>query len=305
LFIPLTLFSLTVQGKVKKFSAQTKSSKKKSLKKKSSNEKSVARKNTKVFVLSKSAKVYKQPNFDSRVIANFKKGSKVLGTINKTSGTDGFGLFHKIRLKKGIYGYIIDTSIDGFRADGLFNKSQKKKKRGFFSKRSRKKKSRSIKGARSIGLSYAFSDYKLKTSNQELKTGASFYGLKYTGLWKNRFPIDVGLIYSSNVSNLFESVAFESSGYALLMDMTTFFTLYKAKSYLAYINLGALASYYSFDFNLIGDTQARNSSKTSIGFVAGLGLAFDFNSFILRTEARYFKDHDSQLMAVLSLQRLF
>ena len=296
-FLPLTLFSFNAQSKPKKFSSQTRSVRKKNSSKRN--------KSIKVFVFSKSAIVHGRPNFDSEVIAKFSKGSKILGAVKKTAGTDGFGLFHKVRLKKGVYGYVIDTSFAGFKADGLFNKPQKTKRKGFFSKRARSEKSRSSKAPRSIGLSYALSNYKLKTSNQELKTRASFYGLKYTGLWNNKFPIDVSLMYSSNASDLFKSVAFESSGFVLLMDLTTFFTLYKAKSYMAYLNLGGLASYYSFNFNLIGDTQARESSKTSIGYVAGLGVAFNINSFILRTEARYFKDHDSQLMAILSLQRFF
>ena len=124
--------------------------------------------------MSKTARVYKRPNFDAEVIANLSPGKKLLGSVKNYEGTDGLGLFHKVRLKKGHYGYVLDTDIVGFKPRGLFSP---KKKRG---------------DLKSFGLTYAYMNE------------SSLFGLKFT--WK---PLDVSLLASLEDS-YFLDVSYQS-----------------------------------------------------------------------------------------------
>ena len=75
--------------------------------------------------LRKSTPVYKTASFDAPVIATLKRGTVIYGT--RRPRPSGFGYFHKVRVKKGVYGYIPDTAVEGFKKKGKLSKNQKKR----------------------------------------------------------------------------------------------------------------------------------------------------------------------------------
>ncbi len=70
------------------------------------------------------AAIYKKPNFDAKIIYLLPKGKKVLGTRSTVEGSNGLGLFHKVKLGKSRYGYVLDTEV---KISGSKPKSKKKK----------------------------------------------------------------------------------------------------------------------------------------------------------------------------------
>jgi len=60
--------------------------------------------------------VYKSASFDAKVIGKLKRGAVVYGTDKPRPS--GFGYFHKVRLRKKVYGYIPDTAVEGFKKKG-------------------------------------------------------------------------------------------------------------------------------------------------------------------------------------------
>ncbi len=65
----------------------------------------------KLVVVKPVAVVYERPDFDSPVIYQLPAKKQVYGTRKTIVGEAGLGLFHKIRLRKGVYGYILDTEV--------------------------------------------------------------------------------------------------------------------------------------------------------------------------------------------------
>ena len=79
------------------------------------------------LTLRKSTPVYKTASFDSEIVAQLKRGDKIYGT--QRPKPSGFGYFHKVRIKKGVYGYIPDTAVKGFKKKGKLSKKDKSKKK--------------------------------------------------------------------------------------------------------------------------------------------------------------------------------
>ena len=77
--------------------------------------------------LRKATPVYKTASFDAPVVADFTGDETVYGTLRPKAS--GFGFFHKVRIKKGVYGYIPDTVVKGFKKKGGFSKNELKKRR--------------------------------------------------------------------------------------------------------------------------------------------------------------------------------
>lgn len=78
----------------------------------------------KLTVIKPSATVYKTADFDAEILYVLPQKRQVYGTSRTFVGQSGLGLFHKIRLKKGVHGFVLDTDVKNISADG---KSSKKK----------------------------------------------------------------------------------------------------------------------------------------------------------------------------------
>lgn len=77
-----------------------------------------------LVVIKPSATVYSKADFDSDVLIVLPARRQVYGTAKTITGAAGLGLFHKIRLKKGLYGFVLDTDV---RSTGAAAPAVKKK----------------------------------------------------------------------------------------------------------------------------------------------------------------------------------
>jgi hypothetical protein len=259
-----------------------------------------------VLEMAKTTNVYKSPNFDAKVLLRLESGRKVMGTRKTVQGTDGFGLFHKVRLRKGVYGYIVDTDIEGFEPSGIFSNT-KKKSGGLFSRRSRNSNQPvSPTRSKSFGLTYAYMDYSIAASDQTLSSGASLFGFKMTGPWFSPgLPLDVSLLISPGAPSLLDRVSSSAEGFFGFLDVSYQSVFRRGANSEMYWSLGPALSYYDFEIQFNGETEARNSSQMDIGFSAGLGWAYSLDDFVVRFEGRYLRTNESQLTGLISFQRYF
>jgi hypothetical protein len=276
------------------------------------------------LTLRKSTPVYAKATFDSPIIANLKRGDKIYGT--KRPKPSGFGYFHKVRVKKGVYGYIPDTSVEGFKKKGkLANKDKRKKKvskkrkssgggisgRASYGEEGIKKKSKvrsyktSLLKERSVGLSLSQINYKLDTKGQSVKSGELFFGFKLSGGgWGlTRVPLDLNFMFSPSAPSSIDDFASDGSGYIALVDLSLPLEWARGKHWSVFISLGLALSHYNFDFVRAG--VAESTGATEFGGTFRLGSGYRFGTFIARLEAQYINVGTDHLGLNFSLQRVF
>ncbi len=303
----LFTFSVQAEGRSKsKHSATLKSSLKAKKKKKS-----------KVRVLQIStpnAEAYDEPSFDARVIIRLKRGQKLYGLKRKISGTDGLGLFYKVRLKKGVYAYILDTSVKGFRpraelrsGGGISGRATQAKKNT--NTKSEKSKTSydgySVPYSKSYGVVVSSLDYGFKTGGGDQSSKETFLGLKLSGAgWVSKsIPVDISFLYSSSSPKLFDSFTQAHSGSMFFLEGAIPLEWKKGKNWSIYGSVGAVISYYNFDITLGGETG--DSKKTELGYSLGLAGGVRLGRYLLKAEVKYFKTGAKSIGSQVSLQRIF
>jgi len=275
--------------------------------------------------LRKSTPVYKTASFDAPVIAKLKRGQRIYGTHKPRPS--GFGYFHKVRVKKGVYGFIPDTAVVGFKKKGKLAKKKIKSKKKI-SKKSKssgggisgragglKKKSKglgrtrsyqtSLLKERSIGLSLLSLNYKLDTAVEAVKSNELFYGLKLSGAgWGlSRAPLDLNFVFSPSAPSSIETFTSNGSGFVALTDLSLPLEWVRGKHWSVFVSLGIALSYYSFDFERAGASES--SSSIDFGGVARFGTGYRFGAYIARLEAQYINVGADHLGFGFSLQRVF
>ena len=252
--------------------------------------------------------IYKNADFGSKVLVKVKRGQKLYGLDRTVEGKDGFGLFYKVKLRKNIYGYVLDTDLVGFKPDGMFSKAgsenvlgTKRKKRD-----STKWNRSSIVYSKSLGLSYSYLNYTLQTISSKEKSGVSFYGLKMTGPWLfEKLPLDINFLISPSSPSFFDEITTQHSGFIGFLDVSLLFELMKNTDWSVYGGLGGALSYYSFELDFNGTTETSKSTQTDFGFSGVLGAGYKIDRFTIKLEGKYFNTNQSQTAALLSVQSFF
>ncbi len=270
-----------------------------------------------VLVIRKSkAPIYKKASFDSRILAYAPKGKKLYGTKKARPGVEGFGLFHKVRIKKGLYGYILDTDVVGFKK--RFKKKSKVKKTPFSKKSSRSKSklkkqtSKSSKASnmqkwkgyplsfvKAVGFTAGVINYGFEFGGEDVSSNETSFGLKLSGpgwLFKS-IPLDISLVaHFGGVTSLDDVTQGGADGMFILTDLTFPFRLKHSKSWSIYGGLGLLVNYSDFSFML--NNENKTSSGANVGVVGTLGFVLNKGDFLFKLEPKFYWDK-SQFFGVL------
>ncbi len=256
-----------------------------------------------------STQVYASPSFDARIIINLKRGQKLYGLNKKIVGTDGFGLFYKVKLKKNMYGYILDTSVKKF-------KETRNKKEGRILGRALKKHQRKVKivssydgysvpYSKSYGLVLSSLSYALEIKGSTQKSTEMFFGAKIlgTGWGISFFPLDISLSFSPSSPRLLDSFTQDHSGFIVLSEVGLPLEIKRGFNWSIYTTISGVLSYYSF--NLAFDKVKESSQKAEFGISGGLGGGVRFGRYILNLEGKYIKLRTSHTGVQFSIKRIF
>ncbi|MGH1469068.1 MAG: SH3 domain-containing protein [Bdellovibrionales bacterium] len=272
-------------------------------------------KTTTVEISKSNVQVYKKPSFDADVIVALKKGQKLYALKKKIVGEDGFGLFYKVRLKKGVHGYILDTSVRGFKAKTRSVKKKQKKSGGISggaTKEDNKVEEKSPSSykaysplyAKSYGLLVSSLNYSVNTKSGTRKSNEMFFGGKISGQgWGAPLPLEVSLLFSPSSPSLFDSFTEKHSGFVAISEVGLPFEIKKGSNWSIFLSLSGVLSYYNFSYVLGG--QDVSGSKLEFGASAGLGGRIRFGRYILGVEGKYIKLGASHTGAHISLSRIF
>lgn len=259
--------------------------------------------------------VYKKPSFDSRVLIVLGKGKKLYGTRKTRAGIDGLGLFHKVRLKKGVYGYILDTDIKGFVSKKSLLSDKGRVSKG---RKNRRRRSRVARGGKAsskwkglplpyykaFGGSLGFAGYTVEFSGSEESSQEYLVGLKLSGPgWISKaLPLDFTFLGHFGGPALFENVTEDASGYFAMADLSFPFQIRKGQNWSLYGGVGLLLVYSDFDLTVAG--EAQSSSSLNLGGVGTLGFAYLAGDWVFKFEPKLYFEKTQYFGGIFSIQKV-
>ena len=154
------------------------------------------------------AAVYQKPSFDSPVISYLELDQKVRVSTRRYEGIGGFGLFFKVRVKKGLIGYIPDTDVIPQSIAKKLEQSQEvqpvtKKTNESGGKNKRQE---PLYFTRGISLAYGNVEYAEIVSGVKLSSSTSFLGVKLSGPgWLvAEAPLDVDILFAPEAPSYYD-----------------------------------------------------------------------------------------------------
>lgn len=256
-------------------------------------------------VVGESPYVYKNPDFDSAVLAELQQGEVFTVSKSKKNG------FHKIRVKKGFVGWIPDSEIRigkhkiNSESDTISEADENR------IDKARKNINQPIEHMRFRGLSYESVLYTESTLGRERSAAVPSIGLKFSGpntLFSGMMPADTTILYSYKAPSYYEKVTGNSaSGYIIIGSFQFLNNFSKSKNFLLYYGFGPVLRYSHFDLSLgSGASQTTYSVEDmAIGASFSFGLAYRMGTFSVRPDIKYYWEKNKYLSFGLAMQMAF
>ncbi len=258
--------------------------------------------------------VYEVANFDSPVLEYMDRGKKVRISKKIYPGIGGLGAFYKIRIKKGVYGYIADTDAevankryaekdrsddeDDDDDENLENGSDPTKfQSGIFSENDPDEKSDAFYLTRYVGFAFASYNYAEVIRNKTEVSQTSMLGVKLTGPtgYMGGMPLDINLLFTTTAPSFYSKVANSTSGFMLIGDALVTLPLYESKSILVFYGFGPVIRYSSWQVKLKKQTGKApvDSQEMGLGVAVTGGAALRLGDRLaLRADGRYYYEKE-------------
>ncbi len=271
-----------------------------------------------VIILREGAEVFKDPNFDSEVIAQVPEGKKFFSSSKKFNGT-----FYRILIGKDLTGYIADSDAKPLNQQGLAsgsgpgkNKAGKNidsltKREGKSAQGSDRRKA--FSGSNFVGISYSMVDYKENTMGDHRRDQLAFIGFKVSGpdlLVEGPMPTELNILFYPGAPGYYEKVTGRAaSGWVLLMDgiWQSYFPV--SREAFGIYGFGPLFKFSKYNLGLVdkttGSTSYYSAEDMSLGLVFSVGAALRLGSVALRGEYSYYWEKEAYGAFSLSLQKDF
>lgn len=269
--------------------------------------------------------IYEYPNFDSPVIEYMDRSKKVKISKKIYPGIGGLGAFYKIRVKKGVYGFIADTDAEVTgkklsekgKSDDDDEDDQKLEEEGgadptqlqssMYGDSDESEVKDSFYLTRYVGFSYATYNYAEVLRSQTEVAQTAMLGAKISGPLgvMGGIPLDVNILFATAAPDFYGEIASSTSGYMIISDALVTLPLYESKSALVYYGFGAMLRYSSWRVQLKNQPNkaAVDSQEIGIGAAAMAGAAFRLGQkFVLRGDGRYYYEKEKYFGYGLALQ---
>lgn len=260
------------------------------------------------------AAVYQVANFDSPVLAYLDREQKIFMSKKLYPGIGGLGAFYKVRLKKGVYGYIVDTDVELSSAQKDGGRSDEGGEKDGIVDPLRLQSDLMTGGGgdpeggdsfyltRYLGLAYYNYNYVEVIRNVTEESPVSMLGMKMSGPtgFMGGIPLDINVLFTSSAPEFYSEVSSSTSGFMLIGDALVMLPLYEKRSFIAYYGFGPLIRYSKWDVKIKNSTfEALDSQEVGFGAAFTLGAAVDLNSLVrlgrsvvLRADSRYYYEKE-------------
>ncbi len=249
------------------------------------------------------AYVFTKPSFDAEVITTLAPGGVFY--ISKALSN---GVFHKIKVKTGVMGYVSNTDIrpltkkeqqgvevsEVARKKTLTQQADAKNNRADTKNKPRQK---SFEFSRYWGPQLAMIDFKEDTMGDKRHGNLNFYGAKFSGsnvLVSGATQTDVNLLLAPAAPGYYEGVTKRpATGFVFIANflMETYWP--QSPNWMYYFGFGPMFRYSNINATLYDTTNAKDVNFSledmTIGAVFHTGMAFRLGrAMALRVEAQYY-----------------
>ena len=248
----------------------------------------------KVGRLQNNSAVYEAPNFDASVKTFLKRGKKVRYSVKKYKGPGGFGVFYRVQISKGKYGYVVEDDINAPRKSDRTPASSSWF-RDSFGKPFGENESwrRPIYLSRYVGFTYSRVNYTEEINRKKIYEEIEFFGLKLSGPAPFfGFPVDLNVMAIFRAPKYYKTFSEKQSGFLLLSDMTLVFPFFERELFLVYYGVGPFLSYSQYEVLLRDPPLVGDSSEVRLGVVFPLGLAVRWKMLLFKLEGKYYLEKE-------------
>lgn len=265
--------------------------------------------NQKGVIISEEGTVFKGPDFDAEVLTTLPQG-KVFDISDSKKGA-----FFKIRVKPGSVGWISDADVkpvSAATAKKLESKAQAKNEN--FDEKKKPSKSKPIEKRRFRGLVLEMPSFRENTIGAVRTESLLFYGARFSGtntLMDGDMNIDSEIIFHSGAPKYYVDATGNSAGGFILIGNLMFITeMPQSKDLMAYFGFGPTFKMSHFEVTLNNDPGPGSQHSYSLddftlGAVFGLGVAYAFDHYAVRLEARYYWETQRYPSFGLAIQKDF
>ncbi|RME17867.1 MAG: SH3 domain-containing protein [Bdellovibrio sp.] len=257
----------------------------------------------KAIVITDGAAVYKQPSFDAPILDYFEMNKKIRIKKKMVPGIGGLGSFYRVRLKKGVYGYITDVDIKILSPKGKVK-----------ARRDSPAEKEDVVGPmegvffrRFAGLSYAYENYAEKVLEKKEQEGISFVGVKFSGpdTFGIAFPLDIEFLYAGKAPQFYLKAADTGksvSGFIFITNVAVNLPAWEAgRRGLIYYGIGATGIYTNFQVPKGG--VVLDSQEIRLGGFLDVGAAYEFYPrWLFRLESKYIFEVNSYPSFLAAIQ---
>ena len=250
------------------------------------------------IVRNSGAAVYKKRSFDADPVTYLDAGQKVRISRKKYPGSDGFGLFYKVVVSKGLKGYISDVDVVPQFTKTKFSK--KVKENPAFEEMSKEPdpEQEPMLFTRYFGGQVAMVNFTEEFSGQELSSETLLFGLKMAGpgFLLEEVPLDIDLLLSMDAPSYYDDklATAPTTGFFILSNITLKVPFVDTPNSIVYYSLGLTGSYTNFAVT-IGSTTL-DSQEFRIGAIGGFGAAMRFSKkYFIQVDWKYYYEKTSYM----------
>jgi hypothetical protein len=253
------------------------------------------------------AYVFVKPNFDAEVVVTLPPGGVYYISKDLVNG-----IFHKIKVKKGVMGYVSTSDIKPLskkdqkavqveevarkKAEAKRASDAKARKESGEKNPQEPSKQKSFEYQRYWGPQIATVDFKEDTMGEKRHDNLTFFGVKFSGanvLIGGATQTDVNLMIAPSAPSYYEGATKRSAtGFVFLANflMETYWP--QSPTWMNYFGFGPTFRYSLFDVTINDPTTNKDVGFSLEDMTAGAvfhaGMAFRIGSMALRVEAQYY-----------------
>lgn len=260
--------------------------------------------------------VYEVANFDSPVLEYMDQGKKIQISKKIYPGIGGLGAFYKVRLRKGVFGFITDTDVTlvdkkGSGHSGLNDAKAPEEEydseddptkiqEGMFQENENQDFGSTFSLSRFFGLVYYMYNYAEKVKNRSESDKVTMFGIRKSGPspYLGGMPVDMSLVYTSSAPDFYDEVMGKSSGFMIIADAIGIMPFYESNRYLVYYGFGLVTRYSKWSVKLRNNpsSPAVDSQEASLGVAAAAGAGVMVTEKLaFKVDAKYYYENEAYI----------